>query len=343
MSSGSSSRISGFRRRADSDSRTESLELQAILDDPDTLGDGSDALAGAADEHEPSEASIIVIAHPEGKRLGTRFRLKSGERLVLGRDPDADISVPEVLSVSRRHAQLLFAGGSVKLRDMGSTNGTFLNGQVVREPTEVRSGDRFQVASVHFKFLLEEDVENAYYQAISDLVTRDGLTDVFNQRKFQEEAEREWVRALRHDRPLAMILVDLDDFKSINDQNGHLCGDFVLKRVAGTIQGCLEPDQLLARMGGDEFVVLCPEATEAEAYEVAQAICRQIESLDFTYCEVSVPVACSLGVAGRRPSMRKHPELYEAADRALYASKRAGRNRVSCLAELEARENSASS
>jgi two-component system, cell cycle response regulator len=326
MDSRSSSRISGFRRRPDGDSRTESIELDSLLDQPETLGDPieeTDATQGAV------EANVILISHPDGRRLGSRFRLVPGGRLVIGRDPDADIAVPEILSISRRHAQISYSGRAVKLRDLGSTNGTFLNGQPVREPVALESGDRFQVASVHFKFLLEQDVETAYHLAIFDLVTRDGLTDVSNKRRFEEQLEREWSRAQRHDRPLALILIDLDDFKTINDKNGHLCGDFVLKKVAAAIQGALEPDHLLARVGGDEFVVLCPETTVGEAQGLAERICQGVLAVDFTYCDVPVPVSCSLGVAERAASMRKAAELYEHADRALYASKHAGRNRVS--------------
>ncbi len=328
MGSRSSSRISGLVGRRDPESRTESLELEALRDDPATLTDLTEGQLGGVSP-EPVEANVILIAHPEGRRLGARYRLGRGLKLVVGRDPDADVSIPEILSISRRHAELEFRGASVRLADLGSTNGTYLNGQPVRGGVELRSGDRFQVASVHFKFLLEQDVEHAYYQAISDLVHRDGLTDVFNKRKFEEEAEREWARAVRRDRTLALIAVDIDDFKKINDLNGHLCGDFVLKRVATVIQSCLEPDQLIARVGGDEFVILCPETSAAEATEVAEAICRGVRELDFRYCDVPVPVACSIGVAERGSGMRRHTELYEAADQALYASKRAGRNRVS--------------
>ena len=123
----------------------------------------------------------------------------------------------------------------------------------------LRSGDRFQTAAVHFKFLHEQDVESAYHLAIYELVAKDGLTEIFNKRKFEEELQRELARAARHQRPLSLIIFDLDEFKAINDTYGHLCGDFILKQIASLARELVRPEQVLARVGGDEFVILAPE------------------------------------------------------------------------------------
>ncbi|PYQ58065.1 MAG: hypothetical protein DMF53_21155, partial [Acidobacteria bacterium] len=149
---------------------------------------------------------------------------------------------------------------------MGSTNGTYINGQPIHGRTVLRSGDRFQTAAVHFKFLHEQDVESAYHLAIYELVAKDGLTEIFNKRKLEEELQREHARAARHQRPLSLIIFDLDEFKTINDTYGHLCGDFILKQVASLARELVRPEQVLARVGGDEFVILAPE-TGAEGAE----------------------------------------------------------------------------
>ena len=195
------------------------------------------------------EAYVILIAHPEGRMLGSRFSILPNEGLEIGRSEGVGISLPDVLSVSRRHARLEYREGQVMLEDLGSTNGTFVNGHRVHDGVMLKSGDRFQVGGAHFKFLHELDVEHAYYEAIYDLVTRDGLTDVHNRRKYEEDVARELARARRHERPLSLVLVDLDDFKVINDRCGHLCGDFVLKRFAVVIGEILRPEQTFARMG----------------------------------------------------------------------------------------------
>lgn len=279
------------------------------------------------------EANVILIAHPENRRLGTRFRVSPSETLLIGRNPEAHVSLPEVLSISRDHARLEHQGATVLLSDLGSTNGTYVNGELITEPTSLSSGDRFQVAAVHFKFLHEEDVEHAYYEAIYDLLMRDGLTEIFNKRKYVEEADREVARAQRHDRPLCLIMFDLDDFKQINDNFGHLCGDFVLKQVVSNAREVLRPEQVFARVGGDEFVIMTPETALEGALTLANKLRDRVAHLDYEYCGMQIPVTCSFGVAQLDESMETPDDLYEAADQALFQSKRDGRNRVSQFEE----------
>jgi diguanylate cyclase (GGDEF)-like protein len=275
-----------------------------------------------------SEADIILISHPESQRLGTRYRLSPGTTLEIGRSSSVGISLPEVMSISRKHARLRYQGPVVTIEDLGSTNGTYVNGQPVHGRAALTTGDRFQTAAVHFKFLHEQDVESAYHLAIFDLVTRDGLTEIYNKRKYEEEVQRELARALRHDRPLSLIIFDLDEFKEINDNYGHLCGDFVLKQVASTARELVRPEQILARVGGDEFVILAPETRAEGAEALALKLCERILNLDHRYGDVKITLSCSFGVAELNREMTCPQDLYRAADHALLLSKRSGRNRV---------------
>jgi len=274
------------------------------------------------------EASVIVIAHPQNQMLGTRFRFRSGTTVILGRSPAADISLPEISSMSRQHARLRYRAESVVLEDLGSTNGTYVNDRRIEEPTVLRSGDRFQVGAVHFKFLQERDVENAYHQAIHDLVVRDGLTQISNRRNFEEEAEREMVRARRYKRPLALILMDLDHFKTVNDTRGHLCGDFVLKQIVKLTRDLLRREQVFARVGGEEFAILSPEARAEGARVLAERLRLRIGRHEFQHSGTSFRVTCSFGVAELTTDMKSPQDLFEAADQALYRSKQGGRNAV---------------
>jgi len=274
------------------------------------------------------EADIILIAHPDSQRLGTRYRLSPGTTLEVGRSSSVRISLPEVMSLSRKHARIRYTGSTVTVEDLGSTNGTYVNGQPIHGRSVLRSGDRFQTAAVHFKFLHEQDVENAYHLAIYELVTKDGLTETYNKRKYEEEALREFSRAMRHRRPLSLIIFDLDEFKQINDTYGHLCGDFVLKQVASMARELVRPEQVLARVGGDEFVILAPE-TEAEGAEIlASKLRERIVGLDHRYGDVKITLTCSFGVAELADGMTSPQDLYQAADTALLQAKRSGRNRV---------------
>lgn len=279
------------------------------------------------------EANIILIAHPEDQRLGTRYRLTPGAALDIGRSPELTVSLPEVPAISRHHARLHHRGMEVVIEDLGSTNGTHVNGERIDHTAVLHSGDRFQVASVHFKFLHEKDVEHAYYEAIYNLVTHDGLTDIFNKRKYDEEVEREFARARRHQRPLSLVLLDLDHFKEVNDRHGHLCGDFVLKKFTSVVRELLRPEQTFARVGGDEFVVLSPEMQAADARQLAEKVCRRVAATEILCAGVALRVTCSCGIAELTAEMKQPEDLYSATDRALYRSKLGGRNRASVIVE----------
>jgi diguanylate cyclase (GGDEF)-like protein len=192
----------------------------------------------------------------------------------------------------------------------------------------LRSGDRFQTAAVHFKFLHEQDVESAYHLAIYELVAKDGLTEIFNKRKLEEELQREFARAVRHQRPLSLIIFDLDEFKTINDTYGHLCGDFILKQVASLARDLVRPEQMLARVGGDEFVILAPETGGEGAQSMAAKLRDRVAGFEHRYGDIKISVSCSFGVAELAKDMTTPQDLYQAADDALLLSKRSGRNRV---------------
>ena len=316
------------KRKADPS--TDSIDLTAFEESGQTQAcEAVDGDLGLVARSLQVEANVILIAHPDGKRLGTRFRVRPGTALVLGRSTEAEISLPEVLSLSRRHARLCHRGEEVTLEDEGSTNGTFINGRSLAGEQVLCSGDRFQVASVHFKFLHEKDVEHAYYEAIHHLVTRDGLTDVYNKRKYDEELARELARAVRHQRPLSLIVADLDAFKQVNDTYGHLCGDFVLKEFTNRVRDRLRPEQIFARIGGDEFVILAPETSLEGARVLAEKLRESVAARPFHYASAEVDITCSFGVAELSQGMESPEQLYAGADSALYVSKGDGRNRVS--------------
>jgi diguanylate cyclase (GGDEF)-like protein len=316
-----------FQSRGDSD--TDDIDLSPLHESGMTQTfEGATREGSGSRLAIESEADVILISHPEGQRLGSRFRLSPGTTLEIGRSAAVGISLPEVLSISRKHARLRYLGPVVTIEDLGSTNGTYVNGQPIHGRTVLRSGDRFQTAAVHFKFLHEADVESAYHLAIYELVAKDGLTEIYNKRKFDEEMQREFARAMRHHRPLSLIIFDLDEFKTINDSYGHLCGDFILKQVASLARDMVRPEQMLARVGGDEFVILAPETTTEGAEALASKLRDRIQEFEHHYGDVQIPVSCSFGVAEMRKAMTSPQDLYQAADEALLQSKRSGRNRV---------------
>jgi len=219
------------------------------------------------------------------------------------------------MSISRKHARLRYLGPTVTLEDLGSTNGTYINGQPIHDRTVLRSGDRFQTAAVHFKFLHEQDVESAYHLAIYELVAKDGLTEIFNKRKLEEELQRELARAVRHLRPLSLIIFDLDEFKTINDSYGHLCGDFILKQVASLARDLVRPEQVLARVGGDEFVIVTNSADHPEKVGLLAARLAETLGLPFEVDGQRVEVGASIGIALYPRDAGSQETLMRAADK----------------------------
>ncbi|MEO1366686.1 MAG: GGDEF domain-containing protein [Acidobacteriota bacterium] len=317
-----------------SDATTDDLSAkleQTVFSDFET---GELSSIGRAKKELEFEAHLILFAHPEDRMLGTRFRLPPHNRIEIGRSSTADISMPGVRSLSRHHARLEHHGPVVRIEDIGSTNGTWVNDERISGAQRMRSGDRFQVGALHFKFLHEKDPENAYHEAIYHLVTCDGLTGVFNKRHFDEELSREIGRALRHRRPLSLIYFDIDHFKAVNDRHGHLCGDYVLQQIVRLVRPFLRPEQVFARVGGEEFAILSPETPLSGASSLAEKLRGHFEAARFDYAGVDLDITCSFGVADLMPGMDREG-LYHAADQAMYESKRGGRNRVSVAGEYQ--------
>jgi diguanylate cyclase (GGDEF)-like protein len=172
-------------------------------------------------------------------------------------------------------------------------------------------------------------IENArLYAEVERLATLDELTGIANRRRLFELGQREFDRARRYGTPLAAVLVDLDWFKKINDTYGHNTGDRVLAGIASTINRNVRTIDLFGRYGGEEFVLLLPEADRSSALEVAERIRALVQDLRFPTARGALQVTISLGVAHLSAEMPSLAALIDRADQAMYAAKQAGRNRV---------------
>jgi len=161
--------------------------------------------------------------------------------------------------------------------------------------------------------------------------SRDHLTGVYNRRFLSEVGEREFRRAGRHGHPLSLILFDLDNFKQINDTHGHLAGDKLLKGIAEVCQEATRQEDILARYGGDEFVILCLDTSREGACDLAERIRSEVEQAVISYQGQGLEVTASLGVTTLEDDdPQSIVDLIEQADQALYQAKRGGRNQVSC-------------
>jgi len=173
------------------------------------------------------------------------------------------------------------------------------------------------------------DTIAVYHQTREQSIT-DELTKIFNRRYFNQRFEREMQRAQRYQRSLSLIMLDIDHFKIFNDTHGHLWGDAVLKQVAQTLEASLRQADILARFGGEEFVVLLPEIDRAHGQQVAEKLRQAIAGMTFPKAETQPfgRITASLGLASFPEDATGTEDLIHVADQGLYLAKARGRNQV---------------
>ncbi|MES1208772.1 MAG: GGDEF domain-containing protein, partial [Pseudomonadota bacterium] len=195
---------------------------------------------------------------------------------------------------------------------------------------ELTDGDKVMVGSTSIlKFTYHDHLDEVFQRQMYESALRDGLTKVFNKKYFTDYLEKEFAFAVRHGGPLALIFLDIDHFKKINDSHGHPAGDFVLAELSQMMTELLRTEDVLARFGGEEFTILCRGSDLQGALIVAERLRSSVQQRKFTFGGKDIPVTISLGVAAVPESgVNDHAAFLAAADKALYEAKRTGRNRV---------------
>lgn len=255
--------------------------------------------------------------------LGQRVALE-GE-VVIGRDAGCAVRLAAD-DVSRRHARVTPDGDGHVLADLGSTNGTWVNGREV-ETHRLRAGDVVRLGPFAARYVAAGDADGRQLEELARAARRDPLTGAANRRAFDEELAREIARAGRTGAPLAVVALDVDRFKTFNDEHGHAAGDAALAAVAARAGETLRAGDLLARTGGEEFAVLLPGADLAAAFDAAERIRTGIAAAAVEVAGRVLAVTASFGCAELRPG-EDGDALLGRADARLYDAKRAGRNRV---------------
>jgi len=269
---------------------------------------------------------LVVIYTKETGLLGKRFVL-DGSVMRVGRGADNQI-VLEGDSVSRRHAHFEKRETRWWVVDDGSTNGTYLNEEQINQEAMLQNADRIKVGPTILKYLSGADAEAKYHEEIYRMTIVDGLTQIHNKRYLNEALDREVLRARRHQRDLSVLMFDIDFFKRVNDQYGHLAGDYVLRELAKIVQERIRRDEVLARYGGEEFCIVLPETPLPGAAALADDLRERVEKHVFVFQGERMPVTISIGCALMSSTDRTAAELIQRADEKLYEAKRSGRNRV---------------
>jgi diguanylate cyclase (GGDEF)-like protein len=280
-----------------------------------------------------------VLVALAGELLATPIPLDQ-PTVTLGRALEADVRVNDA-KASRLHASISTeveteSGETVfKLRDLSSTNGTLVNGRVVTEAT-LHHGDKILVGDQLFRFELLDEIDRAFQQRIQRLLGHDELTGLLTSKSFFTELRREAARAEQTSQPFCVLMMDLDHFKAVNDNYGHLVGNRTLQDIGVIIKAALRSGDVAARFGGEEFAAFLLDADYLQGLVAAERVRRSIEQSVFAAStEGATPAAqrfrltVSVGVACFPDDAHDPIRLVELADSALYRAKRNGRN-VTC-------------
>jgi GGDEF domain-containing protein len=258
---------------------------------------------------EGDQTRVCLVRMYPASASGALTELR-GPRMTMGRDPQCDVEIPDDCT-SRVHAILEQRDGFWTLTDHGSLNGTYVNDLRV-ERHRLSHGDQLRVGNHIYKVLASDEIELHYHEAMYGMMVFDALTQTYNRRYFEDDFRREVTRSIRHHRPLALLLLDVDDFKTINDRYGHLVGD-----------------EVLARYGGEEFSLTLAEISLMDALGFSEELRRVVADCEFETSQGAVPVTVSIGVAHYDGlSQITYAEIIAQADARLYEAKSAGRNCV---------------
>ena len=285
------------------DMRTNALALAAILKSEwtvKTTQDGETALHIAAEDPIP-DLILLDISMPGIDGYEVCQRLKESEKT-------RDIPVIFVTAKDDQKDEALGLGLGAVDYIIKPVNKTIVKARI-------RNHLALQQA-------LSELAHNN--EELERLATHDKLTGLYNRRRLDQLMGAEMERAWRYGRPLSIMLLDIDKFKTINDTLGHLIGDTILSETAKQLQNSVRSCDLVGRWGGDEFVIICPETTADTALPLAERLCRDYAAHEFSAAK---GLTASFGVASYHEG-RQADDLLSSADGALYRAKRNGRNQV---------------
>jgi len=304
-----------------------------------------EAIHSAAAQLMPSEAFVITILNESRQEIDVVYLTDHKGRAPL-------VSTPANRGIS---GQLLATGKSIYIEDFfnGVPFETFKYGDeeevrsILAVPLKRQDGKVFGMLSAQSyepnaytaddQTMLEllaahaaTAIDNArLFGEVQRLAITDPLTGLYNRRHFLGAAQIEFERARRYDRPLSLMMLDLDQFKEVNDTFGHLTGDQVLIQIAARSRETLRSIDILGRFGGDEMVVLMPETELGIAYQVAERLRRNLCEPPVLVADLSLEVTASIGIVAADPDCPDLKALLARADQALYMAKNNGRNQTS--------------
>ena len=286
------------------------------------------------DQENSSQAveRTIVLTIIDGSEIdfGKHFLLGKGKTSV-GREPKNEISLSDE-KISKVHCEISVStndqGNEIFfVRDLDSTNGTYVNGELAAQAS-LNAGDKIQIGDTVLRLNCNDKVEKEYHSKIFNFAVRDMATGLYNKRYIVNELENYIRSSRRSGRPFSIILIDIDDFKHINDRYGHMSGDEYLMQMTKLLLNTLREQDIAGRIGGEEFLVVLPETDGQGAFQLAVRIKNAVEKFILSHLQFEIRTTISAGVCQYESRVIDVKDLIDRADRALYEAKKSGKNSV---------------
>ncbi|GAA0775625.1 diguanylate cyclase [Roseibium denhamense] len=302
------------------------ITYAAISDDGTIQGDATLILEDSAKRRPADEDRKPGIVFIDGLDTGRSF-IFTKPQTVIGRSKDSDIKVRE-RDISRRHVMFDVADDGVQVIDLRSRNGVYVNGIPV-ERQYLENNDVVQIGSdVSIRFSMLTSAEIEFLKEMYRAAVYDSLTDTYNRRHFQNVLENCYDHRFKKKSRLALLIVDIDHFKRLNDTFGHQIGDRALCHVASLIKDAVRNGDTVCRYGGEEFAVLLMDIDLERAKEIAERIRMAVEENPMVTESFIIPMTVSVGGAAIDEAATDPERLFGLADSRMYGAKQAGRNKV---------------
>jgi diguanylate cyclase (GGDEF)-like protein len=288
-------------------------------------------MPGRENDSQTAEPAIILtIIDGSEIDFGKHFLLEKA-RTSIGREPRNEISLCDE-KISKVHCEINVSkndqGNEIFfIRDLDSTNGTYVNGEWAAQAS-LNAGDKIQIGDTVLRLSCNDEVEKEYHSKLFNFAVRDIATGLYNKRYVINELENYMRIARRSGRAFSIILIDIDDFKQLNDRYGHMSGDEYLIHLAKLLMNSLREQDIAGRIGGEEFLAVLPETDGKGAFQLAVRIKNAVEKFILKHQRFEIRTTISAGVCQYENGMHGVKDLIDRADQALYEAKKSGKNTV---------------
>jgi two-component system cell cycle response regulator len=281
-------------------------------------------LPGSSRPPRPDERKPVLVVLA-GAQVGERVVIDRA--VTIGRSPDCQLVLRDP-AASWRHCTVAPRDAFTVVQDLGSTHGTEVNGTRISAPTTLSKDDQLGIGDTILRLEIHDPVEQAFDQAVVERIARDDLTGLYSRRKFETELESLVEAANLANESLAVVMLDVDGVKRINDRYGHVVGAYTIAEIGKLLGRVIGARGISSRLGGDEYAIALPRTSRIDALALIEHLLREVRALVIRQGDVTVQATLSAGVA-MRPSDGTDPVvLMRRADGRLLQAKQNGRDRI---------------